>query len=903
MMRSLRGKLGGAPAASGGSRKPVKSLLLSPQEAATIDSASLLDAANAALHELSSGTDGDPRLADVSDTLFGPSSVSFERELHTPEENARLDDSIAAFLRLLSPHFPHHAAHQVLEFLLRRYAICDRNVDAVVECILPHHDTPVFARVVQQLELEGSAWRFLDGTKKSGVVLPRAALAKRCTNDSALREFIFGLVRRAADNCASAPLLALPAWERHFAFFAATLTECISVMVNVGDGFVRQLLPQLVHGLACARVPQYQAAMIMVAAQLCAKCALPATATESLLCILAKHSGPGTAPQTLMFTIAVIDSQTCPELPLAAFRHLVKIEGLVSCLEQLSTRCDTARLVAFMFEHLVEHVPQHDNYERVIKALIAANLPKPGIAPFAATATARLLRLRDDSDVTVRDRIHRVLSRIAQRHAVEFDQGMQSPDALLERGDARAEEAGALPLSNEPFARLMAIHEPIGDLATALQVALDHHDPQVRVHAVQRVAEADIPQETTVTLKHALLRRLADDDPRVVRGALQKDVLVILRRCCSTSELILSGVDCCRRWSDNVQKKPKRSVPVVEASLRFLSGLLASDELIPDETAMQLVSTFIEHLPCTYASSGRAAQTRSHSLSLVAVRCAARVPHWLFDGLKAIQLDADGDDSARAPEVASALATAIVAAAGNDDQLECVRIIMLGDAIVEGHGTHTTRRDAKWVLFQALDKVLERVNANEVGASSDWVEKCFGPALVHQLVQEGWGQNTSATTTALASLAGTLHRLLNLLTPPALAKTAMLASDPREALNSQSIVRLVLALHSRAPNLCEPLLPTAVKQAWGARPLEGLALLFSSSAKDQLCGFTPHITVTAQVQALAVAATLVHASLTCNERMCKEICDYGAPGAFVALAHPHRVRVQLSQLSVVVCSI
>ena len=69
------------------------------------------------LSHLSAGPSGDARLGAFAGSLFGPSSVSFERELHTREENARVDRSVVALLRLLSPHFLRAAAHRVLEFL------------------------------------------------------------------------------------------------------------------------------------------------------------------------------------------------------------------------------------------------------------------------------------------------------------------------------------------------------------------------------------------------------------------------------------------------------------------------------------------------------------------------------------------------------------------------------------------------------------------------------------------------------------------------------------------------------------------------------------------------------------------------------------------------------------------
>lgn len=78
------------------------------------------------------------------------------RDLQTKESNDRIDQSISAFLALLSPHFSSREAHFCLEYLIRHYKVYQYNVDAVVECCLPWHDTLAFARMVQLLSLKGS---------------------------------------------------------------------------------------------------------------------------------------------------------------------------------------------------------------------------------------------------------------------------------------------------------------------------------------------------------------------------------------------------------------------------------------------------------------------------------------------------------------------------------------------------------------------------------------------------------------------------------------------------------------------------------------------------------------------------------------------------------------------------
>ena len=51
-----------------------------------------------------------------------------------------------------------------IEWLIRRYRIHERNVDAIMSCILPFHDTPFFARMLQITRVDHATapvWSFL----------------------------------------------------------------------------------------------------------------------------------------------------------------------------------------------------------------------------------------------------------------------------------------------------------------------------------------------------------------------------------------------------------------------------------------------------------------------------------------------------------------------------------------------------------------------------------------------------------------------------------------------------------------------------------------------------------------------------------------------------------------------
>ncbi len=63
----------------------------------------------------------DSRFQPYSGTLFARSSLSVNRDQIAKQEDAKLNQQIAAFLRLLSNHFLAPACFKVLEYLIRRY--------------------------------------------------------------------------------------------------------------------------------------------------------------------------------------------------------------------------------------------------------------------------------------------------------------------------------------------------------------------------------------------------------------------------------------------------------------------------------------------------------------------------------------------------------------------------------------------------------------------------------------------------------------------------------------------------------------------------------------------------------------------------------------------------------------
>lgn len=227
-----------------GSGKAVASFLFDAREAADLDMDAVFALGTAGYADL---LRLDPVIfSGPIHTLFSDKYRSYDRVLQTAEENKRLDDRIAQFLLHLSPYFLTQAAGKTVEWLLRRFRVNEFNIDALLTCALPYHETTEFGRLASLLRLEPShPFSFLTQYRRPHRPLPRAHLLQRLLQDPALlAPAILGPVRASAS--ARVPRFrALSAYESSF------LILYLQENSNLSDALVtNQLLPHLLKSLS-----------------------------------------------------------------------------------------------------------------------------------------------------------------------------------------------------------------------------------------------------------------------------------------------------------------------------------------------------------------------------------------------------------------------------------------------------------------------------------------------------------------------------------------------------------------------------------------------------------------------------------------------------------------------------
>ena len=82
-------------------------------------------------------------------SLFSEALKNYDPALHTKEENAQLDALICDFLGDCSPYLIRctNGVLKCLEWLIRRFQIHNRNVEALIRLILPVHQFTIWTKV------------------------------------------------------------------------------------------------------------------------------------------------------------------------------------------------------------------------------------------------------------------------------------------------------------------------------------------------------------------------------------------------------------------------------------------------------------------------------------------------------------------------------------------------------------------------------------------------------------------------------------------------------------------------------------------------------------------------------------------------------------------------------------
>lgn len=315
-------------------KKP--SILFEAEKAASKDREVIYDIGISGLEEL---IQLNPSFAQFEDTLFDKTAIELQRAVENKELNEKLNTNIRKFFYHLSPYFMLQPAHKCLEWLIRRFQIHEFNRADFVQLILPYHETLIFVRCVQTLQIAGKndPLYWLNGVKKSGVPLSKKAVINHATGSPEFLRTVGRFLENAVKDLENKANIL----QAMIAFFCTTTIGVLERLDSVEENVVTAIVRTLVKGLSSKAI-DFTAASYMIIGHLVTKASLSAKILETILhrlCVLIHPSLSGNATMLMVLILQTQQEQlgelsdevilavmACKWLPLAVFR--VKKDGV-----------------------------------------------------------------------------------------------------------------------------------------------------------------------------------------------------------------------------------------------------------------------------------------------------------------------------------------------------------------------------------------------------------------------------------------------------------------------------------------------------------------------------------------------------------------------------------------------
>ncbi|XP_058086889.1 uncharacterized protein At3g06530 isoform X2 [Magnolia sinica] len=503
------------------------SVIFDPKEAADIDVETILSIAVSGLEVL---IKSDTRFGKYKDTLFSHKSRELDRETMGIEENKNIDFSIASYLRLLAGYLQLPSALKTLEYLIRRYKVHMYNVDELVLCALPYHDTHAFVRIVQLLDLGNKNWAFLEGVKASGAPLPRKVIVQQCIRDMGVLEDLCNYALPTKKFQHSRPV---------FCFCSAVLVEALGAIPTLDSDTVKRIIPFVFSGLSSAQTggPDHKAGAMMIVGVLATRATLALNLIQQLILLIAKailqdakESADLPWLRTSVMTIISL-VQSVQKLTKKVLEALNEIRDLAALLMGLSEEFNIEKFLLVYLEALADYSSSDDSCRLALITTIETIPVKDLVDNIVIRVLAACMKLsqkKDNSKLCESGSwAKQILGAIDKHYPSELRGAVRK---FLEDPKMSSKKEGF------KFENLCLMLD--GSLEMSLEISdskvwfsLEHPQAEVRRASLLGLASSGTlkasafdPQKL-VNVQEAILRRLHDDDLSVVQAALSVDGL------------------------------------------------------------------------------------------------------------------------------------------------------------------------------------------------------------------------------------------------------------------------------------------------------------------------------------------------------------------------------------------
>nr|XP_043631361.1 uncharacterized protein At3g06530 isoform X2 [Erigeron canadensis] len=506
------------------------SILFDAKEAADIDIDTLFNIALSGLEVLISH---DERFANYKKDLFTHNSRELDRELLGIDQNNQINASISSYLRLLSGYFQLPSALRTLEYLIRRYKIHKYNMEELILCALPYHDTHVFVRIVQLLETGNGKWKFLDDVKTSGAPPPRKQIVQKCSSDVlvALRDY-------------ASPSKKIQPTRPVISFCTAVIIELYGSKEEIKSEDVEKILPYVRSCLQSHSKGNidHKAGALMIIGLLANRSELHPDVCKSLMRPVAevaredaKHSTDlqliRVSFMALVNIVQIWQRKSGEMLPKKVLDVLKEIRDLSGILCGLTKEFNIDKFLALLLESLMEYSPDDDNCHQMLLSMIKTvpinSLVERLVSKLLSTSKKLYRKGNEASTSGPGGKAKEILVSINDHYSRELRDAVQCSLQDIEMKSKR--DGSAYDILRKVLDGGLDSSSALSD--SRIWFGLEHPKARVRratvasLDADLKLGDKSVNIQKLQTVYDALLRRLYDDDLSVVQAVLSMDRL------------------------------------------------------------------------------------------------------------------------------------------------------------------------------------------------------------------------------------------------------------------------------------------------------------------------------------------------------------------------------------------
>ncbi|XP_015171671.1 PREDICTED: HEAT repeat-containing protein 1 isoform X2 [Polistes dominula] len=527
------------------------SLLFDPKEAASLEKETVLSIGQSGLDELIKLTN---LFIEFKDNLFAQSSINFERSIYDANVNKKLDNGIEKFLILLSPYFLLNAAHKALEWLIYRFRIHQYNKDQFLLLILPYHETRIFARALQLVDLTESndKWRWLKPLQRPGIPLSSGTLINQVSTENGLLKMICTHVSTATKIYGEQAT----ALNTLYSFYTTVLIGAISILPTIKEVQYGYMLPTLLKGLS-SEIPDFASSSYMILSKLLTKVKLKDDIMEKLLLKIFKK--PCLGKEAVLFLLFLFDSAFCRLTYLhgSVVHKLANLSWFTETIVKLqSTGINVTRLIIPLIETACHEILMNPTETQLIQNLVNDIISSLKLEDSAVDVLLPSILKKNFSENEVsreyKDFLIHLYRSLERKYPERFDNYLKKLIKYNERDNTCKEELRFLP--SWPFGAHDA-HE-----AVKILIRLVHASSEYRIIALEALANDDviIPESLQEIFRNTLKARFSDNEINVIRTLLSfpvKRLTKLLSTDIIVDELIIL-LSTCHNDSRQILAKP-----------------------------------------------------------------------------------------------------------------------------------------------------------------------------------------------------------------------------------------------------------------------------------------------------------------------------------------------------------